>query len=59
MTKAGVEHRPMLFYTDVLYFMEYNEYFFTENDAEILHAHYTWKVSFTNLSHKQCIQVKL
>ncbi len=23
--------------------------FFIENDAEILHAHYTWKVALTNL----------
>ncbi len=33
--------------------------FFIENDAEILHVHYTWKVAFTNLIHKQSIQVKL
>ncbi len=33
--------------------------FFIENDAEILHAHCTWKVAFTNLIHKQSIQVKL
>jgi hypothetical protein len=33
--------------------------FFIENDAEILHARYTWKVAFTNLIHKQSIQVKL
>ncbi len=33
--------------------------FLFENDAEILHAHYTWKVAFTNLIHKQSIQVKL
>ncbi len=30
--------------------------FFNENDAEILHARYTWKVAFTT---KQSIQVKL
>ncbi len=33
--------------------------FFIENDAEILPAHYAWKVLFTNLIHKQSIQVKL
>ncbi len=33
--------------------------FFIEIDAEILLAHYTWKVAFINLSHKQSIQVKL
>ncbi len=33
--------------------------FFIENDAEIKPAHYTWKVPFTNLIHKQSIQVKL
>jgi len=33
--------------------------FFIENDAEILPAHYTWKVAFANLIHKQSIQVKL
>jgi len=33
--------------------------FFIENYAEILHAHYTWKVAFTNLIHKQSIKVKL
>ena len=33
--------------------------FFIENDAEILHMYYTWKVAFTNLIHKQSIQVKL
>jgi hypothetical protein len=33
--------------------------FFIENDAEILLAHYTWKVTFTNLIHKQSIKVKL
>jgi hypothetical protein len=27
--------------------------FFIENDAEILCAHYTWKVELTNLIHKQ------
>ncbi len=32
--------------------------FFTENDAEILTAHYTWKVAYTNLIRKQSIQVK-
>ncbi len=30
--------------------------FFIENDAEMLLAHYTWKVAFTNLIHKQSIQ---
>jgi hypothetical protein len=34
-------------------------HFFIENDAEILPAHYTWKKAFTNLIHKQSIQVKL
>jgi hypothetical protein len=33
--------------------------FSIEIDAEIFHAHYTWKVAFTNLIHKQSIQVKL
>ncbi len=33
--------------------------FFIENVAEISHAHYTWEVAFTNLIHKQSIQVKL
>ncbi len=33
--------------------------FFIENDAEILHAHYAWKVAFTNLIQNQSIQVKL
>ncbi len=33
--------------------------FLIENDAEILHAHYTWKVAFTNLIHKQSIHVNL
>ncbi len=33
--------------------------FFIENDAEILPVHYTWKVAFANLIHKQIIQVKL
>ncbi len=33
--------------------------FFIENDTEILCAHYTWKVAFPNLIHKQNIQVKL
>jgi hypothetical protein len=33
--------------------------FLIENDAEILPAHYTWKVAFTNLIHKQSIQVIL
>ncbi len=33
--------------------------FFIENDAEILPAHYTWKAAFTNLIHKQSIQVLL
>jgi hypothetical protein len=32
--------------------------FFIEYDAKILRAHYTWKVGFTNLIHKQSIQVK-
>jgi hypothetical protein len=31
--------------------------FFIENDAEILHTRYTWKVAFINLIHKQSIQV--
>jgi len=34
-------------------------HFFIEKDAEILPAHYTCKVAFTNLIHKQSIQVKL
>jgi hypothetical protein len=33
--------------------------FFTKNDAEILPAHYTWKVAFTFLFHKQSIEIKL
>jgi hypothetical protein len=33
--------------------------FFIENSAEILPAHYTWKVAFNNHIHKQSIQVKL
>jgi hypothetical protein len=33
--------------------------FYIENDAEILPAHYTCKVAFTNLIHKLNIQVKL
>ncbi len=33
--------------------------FFIENDAEILPAHYTWKVALTNLIQKQSTQVKL
>ncbi len=33
--------------------------FFIENDAEILPAHYTRKVAFTNLIHKRSILVKL
>jgi hypothetical protein len=33
--------------------------FFLESDAEMLTVHYTWKVAFTNLIHKQSIQVKL
>jgi len=33
--------------------------FFIENDAEILPVYYTWNVAFTNLFHKQNIQVKL
>ena len=33
--------------------------FFIVNDAEILSAHYTWKVAFTNLIHIQSIKVKL
>ncbi len=39
------------------YFTKYSGHL--KNDAEILHAHYTWKVTFTNLIHKQRIQVKL
>jgi hypothetical protein len=34
--------------------------FFIKNDATILPTHYyTWKVAFTNLIHKQSIQLKL
>ncbi len=33
--------------------------FFIENDAVILNVHYTWKQAFTNLIHKQSVQVKL
>ncbi len=33
--------------------------FYIENDAEILPAHYTCKVAFTNLIHIQNVQVKL
>jgi hypothetical protein len=33
--------------------------FLVENDAEIIPVHYTWKVAFPNLIHKQSIQVKL
>jgi hypothetical protein len=33
--------------------------FLIENDAEILPAHFNWKVASTNLIHKQSIQVKL
>jgi len=33
--------------------------FFIENDAETLCVHYSWKVPFTNLIHKQSIIVKL
>jgi hypothetical protein len=46
---------------DLLYtvFIEYSMHFFIENDAEILQANYNWKVAFTNLFHKQSIQVKL
>ncbi len=33
--------------------------FFIENDTEILPAHYTWKVAFANLIHKESVQVKL
>ncbi len=29
------------------------------NDAEILPAHYPWKIAFTNFIHKQSIQVKM
>jgi hypothetical protein len=32
--------------------------FLIENDAEILPVYFTWKVAFTNLIHKQSIQVK-
>jgi hypothetical protein len=32
--------------------------FFIEYDAKILPACYTWKVGFTNVIHKQSIQVK-
>jgi hypothetical protein len=32
--------------------------FFIENESEILPAHYTWKVPFTNLIHIPSIQVK-
>jgi hypothetical protein len=41
------------------YFIEYSVHFFIENDAEIFPAYYTWKVTFANLFHKQCIQVIL
>ncbi len=33
------------------YVIECSAHFFIENDAEILRAHYTWKVTFTNLIH--------
>ncbi len=33
--------------------------FFIEIGAEILPAHYTWKLAFTNHIHKQSVQVKL
>ncbi len=33
--------------------------FFIKNDAVILPTWYTWKVAFTNLIHKQSIQLKL
>ncbi len=33
--------------------------FFIENDAEILPTHYAWKIAFTNLIHKQSIEVIL
>ncbi len=33
--------------------------FFIENDVEILRANYTRKEAFTNLIHKQSIQIKL
>jgi hypothetical protein len=40
------------------YFIKYSVYFFPiEKYAEILHAHCTWKVAFTNLIHS--IQVNL
>jgi hypothetical protein len=41
---------------EVPYFTEYSAHF-SENDAEILLAHYTWKVTCTNLIHKQSIQL--
>jgi hypothetical protein len=42
------------------HFIKYSVHFFPiENYAEILHVHCTWKVAFTNLIHKQSIQVKL
>ncbi len=41
------------------YFIESIVHFFIENVAEILPAHYIYKVAFTNLIHKQSIQVKL
>jgi hypothetical protein len=37
----------------------YRGTFFIEKDADIVPSHYTWKVAFTNLIHKQRIQVKL
>jgi hypothetical protein len=33
--------------------------FFIENDAEILPAHYTWKVVFANLINERSIEEKL
>ncbi len=33
--------------------------FFIENEAEILPAQDTWEEAFTNLIHKQSIQLKL
>jgi hypothetical protein len=47
------------FKAHLLYFTSIVRTFFIEKDAEILSAHYTWKVAFTNLIHKQSIEVKL
>jgi hypothetical protein len=41
------------------YFIVKRVHFFIENDAEILHVHFTWEIAFTNLIHKQSIQVQL